>query len=57
MLLEDALVRMRSLIPEEMAKVAAEVSETVERAVAALPPPVSVFGPLPREDAERLADL
>lgn len=57
MLLEDALVRMRSLIPEEMAKVAAEVSETVERAVAALPPPVSVFGPMPREDAERLADL
>lgn len=45
MLLEDALVRMRSLIPEEMAKVAAEVSATVERAVAALPPPVSVFGP------------
>jgi len=57
MLLEDALMRMRSLIPEEMAKVAAEVSETVERAVAALPPPVSVFGPLPRDDAERLADL
>jgi len=56
MLLEDALVRMRSLIPEVMAKVAAEVSETVERAVAALPPPVSVFGPAPREDAERLAD-
>ena len=50
MLLEDALTRMRSLIPEEMSKVAAEVSATVERAVAAIPPPVSVFGPSPRAD-------
>ena len=51
MLLEDALIRMRSLIPEEMSKVAAEVSATVERAVASLPPPVGVFGPAPRADA------
>ncbi len=52
MLLEDALVRMRSLIPEEMGKLAAEVSATVERAVAALPPPVSVFGPGPAPRAD-----
>jgi len=38
-------------VPEEMSKVAAEVSATVERAVASLPPPVSVFGPAPRGDA------
>jgi hypothetical protein len=43
-LLEDALIRMRTLIPEEMGKAAERISASVERAVASMPP-VSVFDP------------
>ena len=43
-LLEEALMRMRTLIPEEMGRAADQISERVEAAVAAMPP-VSVFDP------------
>lgn len=45
-LLEDALLRMRTLIPEEMGAVAERISATVEDAVGSLPPG-SVFDPPP----------
>jgi len=45
-LLEDSVIRMRSLIPEEMGKAAEQISANLERAVAAMPP-VSVFDPPP----------
>ena len=45
-LLEDSVIRMRSLIPEEMGKAAEQISANLERAVAAMPP-LSVFDPPP----------
>jgi len=45
-LLEDSLMRLRTMIPEEMGKAAEQISANVERAVAAMPP-VSVFDPPP----------